>query len=141
MIFDTFGGTVLSRDLSFSGVALPQGLCYNYHFEFILCHYMCNRTYQFKDIKSLNYNAIVIHIVFTTFLNKNPNQIDTKTHIMKTHFLLETMIKLYSKNFTFTKEFSNKMFYMALLELFNNLHKSDNITIIPDIYPLVINKT
>ena len=75
--------------------------------------------------------------MFTTFLNKNPNQIDTKTHIMKTHFLLETKIKLYSKNFTFTKEFSNKMVYMALLELFNNLHKSDNITIIPDIYPLV----
>ena len=63
---------------------------------------MCNRTYQFKDIKSLNYNARVINNVFTTFLNKNPNQIETETYEMKTHFLLQIMIKLYSMNFTFT---------------------------------------
>ena len=63
---------------------------------------MCNIIYQFQDIKSLNYNARVINNVFTTFLNKNPNQIETETYEMKTHFLLQIMIKLYSKNFTFT---------------------------------------
>ena len=63
---------------------------------------MCNIIYQFKDTKSLNYNARVIHNVFTTFFYKNPNQIETETYEMKTHFLLQIMIKLYSMNFTLT---------------------------------------
>lgn len=51
----------------------------------------------------------------------------TKTQKFRTHFFTKTAIKLYLELCTLVKEFSNRMICMALLELFNNLWKSNQM--------------
>ena len=98
----------VSVDSGRGSAALPWGPCYIYHYKFILSHYICTVIYQFIDMKSLNYNAVIINIVFTCAMNLMDGQWCSHNKLGQTSILKCNLIKEIQKARTKPKKEKKK---------------------------------